>query len=189
MSAQIYVLRDTQVPMALRSRYILQKLPDFDIYILVRKDGDFYGNWSGLQTKEKIDKTIEEDFELYCHTKQEILDYVQRRILEQGGRATNGRTCQLEIDGKFCAFSLCLSDKGRNFLMSHHGSGVVGGIPNDVIEDNLRPEFRGHSKSFWRDVQNFHDVPTHWDHRNILTDEGVLFYNRILLSHEAELTI
>lgn len=114
-------------------------------------------------------------------TKQEILDYVQVKILEQGGRATNGTLCMLELDGKFCAYSLCITDKAREYMKLHYGLGSIRPIRESFVEDSLRDEFKGHSKSFWIDVQGLHDESSNWDDiRHLLSDEGVKRYNAIL---------
>lgn len=113
-------------------------------------------------------------------TRREILDYVQAKIVEQGGRAVEADGCSLETsDGKRCGFSLCLTDSGREFIQMKNKAGYVPLINSDDIERSLMPEFRGHTKAFWRAVQVFHDSPDNWDSRNLLTEKGVDFYNNI----------
>ena len=113
-------------------------------------------------------------------TRREILDYVQAQVVEQGGRAIEYGNCSLETsDGKRCGFSLCLSDEGRAYVKAKRQGGIVSLLTEKEIEDSLAPEFRGHPKAFWFLVQKFHDMSIYWDSRNLLSEEGVDFYNNI----------
>ncbi len=177
--------------MGLRVKYTLQKLPDFDLYILVRQsDSKSYGHWSGLETKESMNIILEKDFEPYRLSKKEILDYVQVEIMKQGGRAIDDRICVLQTkDGKRCAFRLCLCDEARNELTKRNNTGFVGNMTDSMVEAILRPEFKGHGKEFWRDVQNLHDNPSYWDSNNTLSEMGVKRYNEILSTPYDEKTL
>lgn len=183
MNPAVYVLKDTQVSMELRTKYTLQKLPDFNLYILVRQSSDTsFGHWSGLETKENMDVIIQDNFEPYRMSKKEILDYVQVEILKQGGRASDGSNCLIESsDGKRCGYSLCLTDAARERMKKGElRSGVVSQMTASQVEDSLRPEFHGHSNTFWLNVQLFHDGPEYWSYNNTLTEKGVAAYNTIL---------
>lgn len=115
-------------------------------------------------------------------TKKEILDYVVEQIKAQGGRATNGHKCQLEVDGKRCGFSLCLIDEERSILIQKKSDGFVPSMSEGEIESLLKPEFRGHSKDFWDSVQRFHDVKCNWNYDDdvTLSEQGRSFYGSIL---------
>lgn len=114
-------------------------------------------------------------------TRREILDYVQAQVVEQGGRAIDQEgNCSLETpSGKRCGFSLCLSEEGRAYVKAKRQGGIVSLLTEKEIEDSLAPEFRGHPKEFWFLVQKFHDMSIYWDSRNLLSEEGVDFYNNI----------
>jgi hypothetical protein len=186
MNTTIYVLSDTQVPMELRTKYTLQKLPDFDLYILVRQsDTDSYGHWSGLETKESMDTILQDNFMPYRMSKKQILDYVQVEIMKQGGRAVAESRCVLETsDGKCCGFSLCLTDEARNNMVKVKHVGFVKCMLDTFVEDSLREEFKGHEYGFWIHVQSLHDQKENWDANNTLSEKGVKRYNEILAEYE-----
>jgi len=116
-------------------------------------------------------------------TKKEILEYVISEICAQG-RATNGSHCCLETnDGKRCAFSLCITDDSRKALILSNYSGAVSGLSDWEIEQYLKPEFHGHEREFWENLQVLHDVATNWENYSgptLLSSEGVKQYKKIL---------
>lgn len=101
-------------------------------------------------------------------TKLEIICYVVGMVA-LNGRAVNETAggCELETsDGRRCFVSLCLTDQGRErIVLLGDGTGGLKGFhsdqPDDFVNgDYLRPEFRGHSFEFWRELQLVHD---NWD--------------------------
>lgn len=70
-------------------------------------------------------------------------------------------------EGKMCAFGRCEikppscnmpSVEGRFF-----GSLYYIGADDSAMQNALKEEYRGHSFSFWQDLQNLHDVDGYFD--------------------------
>ena len=61
--------------------------------------------------------------------------------------------CQyLADDGRTCAVGRCLIDPNVP-------NGSVFDVWDDrSIDEDMKPEYRGHSRSFWEELQNFHDT-------------------------------
>lgn len=67
--AKCYILnygKSRLIDPKLKTKYYVQKLPDFDRYILVREDGD--GHWSGLLTLEQLQTELNRSFMPYENT-------------------------------------------------------------------------------------------------------------------------
>ena len=101
-------------------------------------------------------------------TKKEI-------ILETAGAYTSetrsmaSEACAYKAGENKCAVGRCLSNRSKLF------SGVYNTQPVSLIgidiELELKPEYRGHSRTFWGDVQSLHDQRSNWD-ENGLSDKG-----------------
>lgn len=75
----------------------------------------------------------------------------ERRSVEQS-------TCKYNShDGRKCAFSRCCIE-GVNLK---EGKSVRHAGVSD-LDTILKPEYRGHSKTFWTALQTMHDTPTNW---------------------------
>lgn len=67
--AKCYILnygKSRLIDSSLKTKYYVQKLPDFDRYILVNQTGD--GHWSGLCTKEQLEIELNRSFMPYEDT-------------------------------------------------------------------------------------------------------------------------
>ena len=94
-------------------------------------------------------------------TKHEIIDYVVNHFKENPrARSEEGRYQYIMEDGRRCGHSICIKD-------SLATSGKLKGNALQVIQyygDEIhKPEFRGHSADFWRDVQKLHDITRYWE--------------------------
>lgn len=81
----------------------------------------------------------------------------------------NAKNCLYELrkdDGTVlnCAVGTCLTKKGIAFAMKNNLGGVWDfGLEIDsddfvnVLEENLKERYKGHSIDFWSDLQGFHD--------------------------------
>lgn len=163
-----------------RTQYFVQKLPDFDKYILVRADGE--GHWNGLISYGEMKALLNRDFKLYLSSTKKILDFVLDKIKEQGGRALFDGGCRLQIpSGKRCGFSLCITDKAREELIERNSNGYVGNFIDEEIEDMVLPEFKGKTRSFWQRVQMLHDTSINWNADGVtLSTTGQEVYNKML---------
>lgn len=90
--------------------------------------------------------------------------------------------CYLTTDGRKCAVGRCMVNPTVGMI------GTVGDIqvvePGEQpfalpLENELLPEYRGHSVGFWADLQQFHDNPHQWS-INGLSAPGKKFLNYLL---------
>ncbi len=69
-------------------------------------------------------------------------------------------------NGKRCAFSRCCEETEENLIfLSNNNDRSVDGLEEDFggTVNLLKEEYRGHSVSFWKDVQILHDDHIYWD--------------------------
>lgn len=98
-------------------------------------------------------------------TKKEIiLETVE--YYKKNPRAVGKENCEYFIDGNMCAVGRCLID-AENFEKYNIENKCTGLTINDFrlsrrLEDELRPEYRGHSITFWTDLQILHDMNSSW---------------------------
>jgi hypothetical protein len=101
-------------------------------------------------------------------TKQQIVNGIFKKIINQGGRALCNQTrdCVLETsDGKRCAFSLCLKSSVRKKMIKDGSLGIVNRSLINIygdIDNMLLKKYHGHSYNFWSNLQSFHDRSSCW---------------------------
>lgn len=102
-------------------------------------------------------------------TKREILietvEYygydVTRRATEKSPSLANELLCVYQTeDGRQCAVGRCLMDPDQAAKYRMGVSNLV--VELGEIDSLLKPEYRGHSIVFWKDLQTFHDNPDNW---------------------------
>lgn len=108
-----------------------------------------------MKTKLEI---IQETFEAY-------------KDASKRGRDSNGNCVYLTNDGKMCAFGRCeinppSEDSGQGgTVYDRFDEAVDLGCNEDeyiaaidkVIDEALKPEYRGHKSEFWGEIQTLHD--------------------------------
>ena len=101
-------------------------------------------------------------------------------ILEETANFYNsnnrGEYKYLTSDGKTCAVGRCLIDP-KVFMKEYIGS-IDSDYAKEILEDNLKEEYRGHSNSFWLDLQMFHDNSSLWE-ENGMSENGITYYNNL----------
>lgn len=113
-------------------------------------------------------------------TKLEIIEETVKYYSEDTSRrSTEEKNCvYLSKNGNKCAFSRCCTEEGVELLHKNEGRSV--GVLDCTsplylgkeIDDVLKPEYKGHSIDFWRNLQDLHDSENYWD-SNGLTKEGL----------------
>lgn len=96
--------------------------------------------------------------------------------------------------GDMCAVGRCLINPEKiqtlNFNIDDNLTGDIKEVASMVnIEDELKPEYRGHSIDFWHSLQKFHDNPCNWEKEefgNRLTDLGSDMLNTLLGKYESK---
>ncbi len=74
-------------------------------------------------------------------------------------------SCRYFTNGRRCAVGRCLEDPERF-------SSTCGTVTYFTdLELCLKPEYRGHTLSFWRTLQSLHDNEDYWD-ENGLSEDG-----------------
>lgn len=115
-------------------------------------------------------------------TKLEIIEdtikYYGENPLERRAVAPDDGTCFYELGETRCALGRYMLDAPRwankmcgvFVLANNHG----------FTDEDLIPEARGHSLTFWADIQSLHDVKRHWDLKSGgLTETGLLYVNSL----------
>jgi hypothetical protein len=85
-----------------------------------------------------------------------------------GDRAKVGSACAyINNNGDMCAVGRCAISPDT---MEEEMVGLDV-LLSEELDELLRPEYRGHSRCLWMDLQWFHDHDAHWNGRR-LTDKG-----------------
>lgn len=115
-------------------------------------------------------------------TKIEILDYVVDYFkTHPRGLSTGGFGCTYlnRNTGARCGHSICIKDDLIEMVMEftdNADDGTALAVINEFGDEIHKPEFRGHDKFFWREVQMFHDDLDFWYSTppgNELTEDGL----------------
>lgn len=101
------------------------------------------------------------------------------------GYSVSTQSCvYLDQDGNMCAVGRCLSSPETfmfdKSIVNIHSILIHRG---EDFDDYLKPEYRGHDISFWRDLQYFHDSPSNWNEEG-LTEKGKEQYTILLNRYE-----
>lgn len=110
-----------------------------------------------VATKTKL-QIIEETVEFYSNNPRSI-------------NAETEQCRYVSDSGANCAFSRCCTDEGKTILHKEYEGRGVGSVLLASKETFLKPEYKGHSENFWRDIQQLHDGHAYWV-RNRLTEDG-----------------
>lgn len=106
--------------------------------------------------------------EIVVKTKEEIIDETVK-YYNNNPRARTDHSCYyLTDDNRMCAFGRCMLDEKRKKLEMKVCS--IEGMYRDLgissknfdFDSVLKPEYRGHSLSFWIDIQDIHDYSNFW---------------------------
>lgn len=125
-------------------------------------------------------------------TKIEIIKETLKYYKTHRRALLNNICTYLSPTGSMCAVGRCIDNIKE--LKNTQGTIVNENIGADSLNmeelDNiLKSEYRGHDRSFWIELQNFHDYDSHWESNgrgNILTEHGKEYYNRLLKKYEEE---
>jgi len=111
-------------------------------------------------------------------TKHQIIDETVE-YYNNNPRSKDDRGCAyLSKDGLMCGHSRCLTEKARTHIIDENDNGSSA---DDIIrkfggDDIHLEQYRGHSVSFWLDIQTLHDTDAYWiaiKNGNLLTHEGL----------------
>ncbi len=129
-----------------------------------------------MTNKSKVD-ILNETFEFYG------ADPKGRRSVE-----SDSVSCRYLIPGiepKMCAVGRCLENPEEWADSSGRASDLQETIQaldrGDSLDAILKEEYRGHSISFWNDLQNWHDTPDNFDLDNNCVCEHGKIQMRYLL--------
>ena len=118
-------------------------------------------------------------------TKVEIINMVASHYNEANrGISDNGDTCEyLTIDGRMCAVGMCMTDEAMD-TWKDFNSGVYSLTAKledegEELDSIFKDEYKGHSESFWIELQNFHDESRNWDEFG-LTVQGESDFKRMI---------
>lgn len=118
-------------------------------------------------------------------TKVEIIQMVASHYNETNrGFADNEDICMyLTDDGRMCAVGMCMTDEALD-TWKDFGKGVYYLVAtleeiDEELDSIFKDEYKGHSESFWIELQNLHDDSYLWDESG-LTLEGWDKANRMI---------
>jgi len=85
--------------------------------------------------------------------------------------------------GNRCAVGRCLLDSAILPPMDcMQDIGTLLLLNKCTLDEILQEKYRGHPTSFWKDLQELHDMDSHW-FRNGLTECGESFVSGMLISY------
>ncbi len=100
-----------------------------------------------MKTKLEI---INETIEIYSDPEKRSVTLVT------GSSGKSIENCRYKgPNGKMCAVARCILPEELDEVSDNYENETVHEIKN--LEDYLKPEYRGHSKGFWIDIQILHD--------------------------------
>ena len=111
-------------------------------------------------------------------------DPVAKRAMSTQER---GKCCYLTSDGRMCAVGRCLRSP-EHYLYDSESVAFICSGDNQVLDDMLKPEYRGHPISFWQSLQELHDLNQNWDKQGI-TQAGIMAVKRIIAEYQEPETI
>ena len=110
---------------------------------------------------------------------------VSRRAVEKAVIEGDIDQCRYYTeDGKVCAFARVLEDP-KSFQEdcdNEWGCQAIQLIDMDFVSSLdifIKPEYQGHSSSFWRSIQILHDTQDYWNSSG-LTEEGETYKNFLM---------
>lgn len=81
-------------------------------------------------------------------------------------------------EGKQCAFArVCINP--TQLIENENASDMLNRFGQSILKE----EYRGHSGNFWDDIQQLHDMSTHWD-ENGLTEIGLCYKQTLIEQYE-----
>lgn len=102
------------------------------------------------------------------------------------GYDTDESSCEyITPEGYRCAVGRCIKKEHiLTFQLDNQGVGIDGGN-FDQLNKVLQDEYKGHSYTFWQDLQQLHDQCSNWNDEG-LTDQGRVYYNELLEKYKDE---
>jgi hypothetical protein len=100
----------------------------------------------------------------------ETVQYYSEDVTRRGTNRTTGSCEYLTEEGCMCAVGRCMSKPSRDMIGS--ATMLTIGVSCSDLEKELKPEYRGHPISFWRDIQTLHDKDANWSVASGLTTYG-----------------
>ena len=112
-------------------------------------------------------------------TKKEIIAETVTYYAENvNRRGTDGHTCLYmntkSPDRQMCAVGRCIDYTNKEAVSAYQCPDTATVLIRDYGDNIFLPEYRGHHKAFWKDLQKFHDEKQNWnyEHGVGLTDRG-----------------
>lgn len=97
-------------------------------------------------------------------TKHEILDKIASSYTGKNRSVTpSGLSCLYKgAQGKECAFAMMVKEESKNKLLEGIGASNLF-ADKCITQDDLKPEYQGHSLEFYNSCQLLHDCLEYWD--------------------------
>lgn len=116
-------------------------------------------------------------------TKQQIIkETAEFYNLNNRGYEPGWGCSYLSSDGRMCAVGRCLVNPAEPDNKKIGDEGVTSLIRK--LGDNIfKPQYRGHDRSFWSDLQEFHDNETNWNDEG-LSVEGDRAYAKLMENYK-----
>ncbi len=122
-------------------------------------------------------------------TKLEIIEETIKFYSEDPTRRarsiTGGCEYLLRVPGvkdRMCAVGRCMHEPmlytGSVYSIERLGKRIF----DTTFQEALKPEYKGHSRDFWSDLQILHDVKEFWN-ENGLTNEGKTYADKLRVTY------
>ena len=135
-------------------------------------------------------------------TAEQIIDETIDHIKEHGQAKTIDTTaadeerkicCYFDVDTEnMCAVGRCMTNpqeaenkafgdiENFRFFYGNNNEFKLGDNNSfEPLDDVLKPQYRGQSYYFWKDLQYLHDTDLYWDENNELTEAGRDYVNKL----------
>ena len=97
---------------------------------------------------------------------QETVDFYSEDISRRAYNSDEGG-CEYYIDGRSCGVGKCMTrpkEFNKRFPLVGDDSTAIEDVSKKIrsLDSFLKPEYRGHSIKFWKDIQTLHDLEQYW---------------------------
>lgn len=102
-------------------------------------------------------------------TKHEILDKIASSYTSENRSVVpSGIGCLYKGDqGKECAFAMMVKEESKDKLIDGVTAAALFGAARGITQDDLKPEYQGHSLAFYDSCQLLHDQASYWNYTGL----------------------
>jgi len=153
------------------------------VEVIADNSGEWAGNAMRYETKEEAEAAARDLASRWLlvrkwrvvKTKRTIIEETVEYYSEHPRGVTVVGHCEYAVNGTHCAVGRCLIDPVE-FQKVVGSSSIKKSMR---LDENLKPEYRGHEIGFWKNLQMFHDNSFNWEEGG-LTEDGRGIFESLL---------